>query len=281
MKKIQLILLFAPVIFLTSCGEEEIPASKELKYTNLSYGSDPMQTYDIYLPEGRNHDTKLLIFVHGGGWSAGDKADFTAILATLEDNGFAIANINYRLANVLGGIIHPTPANDVRLAVDHLLSKANEYKISSEKFVLAGHSAGGHLALYTSLVLNSDNAVKGAISLAGPTDLEDTYYQSIPELSLLLWNYVGLLITDNPALYAEASPVNHVTASSVPVLLQYGELDVTVPFSNGTSMQAACEAAGAEHTFIGYPLYGHELGTGTLGLPADVEEPILDFMDQI
>jgi acetyl esterase/lipase len=280
MKNILLILLSLALI-MPSCSEEEIPAAKELKYTNLSYGSDAQQKYDIYLPEGRNHDTKLLIFVHGGGWSAGDKADFTAILATLEDNGFAIANINYRLANVLGGIIHPTPANDVRLAVDHLISKANEYKISSDNIILAGHSAGGHLALYTSLVLNSDQAIKGAISLAGPTDLEDDYYQSIPELSLLLWNYVGLLITDNPALYAEASPVNHVTAASVPLLLQYGELDVTVPFSNGLSMQDACIAAGAEHTFVNYPTYGHELGTGTLGLPDDVKNPILDFINQI
>ena len=277
MKKILYICLAA--LGLSACQKDEVTDTKELRYMNLSYGSDPQQTYDMYLPAGRTHETPLMIFIHGGGWAAGDKSDFTAILATLEEQGFAIANINYRLANILTGDIHPAQPNDVRLAVDHLISKAGEYKISADQIVLAGHSAGGHLALYTSLQLNDDDAIKGAISLAGPTDLTDPYYQSIPDLSLLLLNYIGFTIDEAPGLYTLASPVTHVTAEATPMLLLYGELDVTVPVSNGTSMDAACAAAGADYTYISYPAYGHELGTGTLGLPADVRDPILDFMN--
>jgi acetyl esterase/lipase len=281
MKQGAIIFMGLLVMFGSGCKEEEVPPAKELKYTNLSYGDDPAQKYDLYLPEGRDHNTKLLIFVHGGGWSEGDKSDFTAILATLEGNGFAIANINYRLANIFTGVLHPQPADDVRLAVDYLIGKAGEYKISSEDIVLAGHSAGGHLVLYTALALNDDVAIKGVVSMCGPTDLEDPYYQSIFELSLLLTNYIGFTYADNPALYAAASPVNLVTSASVPMLLEYGVVDDIVPISNGASMESACVAASADFTYLSYPTYGHELGSGTFGLPADVKQPIIDFIDGI
>src|SRR4051812_10247664 len=72
----------------------------EQSYANVSYGTDLAQKMDVYLPAGRSTDsTKLIIMVHGGAWSSGDKADFDTYVTVLKQDfpGYAIANINYRL----------------------------------------------------------------------------------------------------------------------------------------------------------------------------------------
>ena len=100
-----IILLFTLVIIVSSCqksstggGSVPVAASTLLNY---SYGADPLQKMDIYLPEGRSTaTTKLLIMVHGGAWTQGDKSEFTPYVDTLKRRlpGYAIIKINYRLA---------------------------------------------------------------------------------------------------------------------------------------------------------------------------------------
>ena len=86
----------------------------------------------------------------------GDKSDLLPS-HTLEEQGFAIAH-QLQTGQYPESDIHPAGPT-MWLAVDHLISKAGEYKISADQIVLAGHSAGGHLVLYTSLQLNDDDAM--------------------------------------------------------------------------------------------------------------------------
>ena len=83
----------------------------EKSMTNVSYGTDPLQKMDIYLPANRTTaTTKVLIYIHGGGWATGDKADLTAAdIDTLKKRvpDYAIFNLNYRLA--LPEMIFPAP----------------------------------------------------------------------------------------------------------------------------------------------------------------------------
>src|SRR5256885_2360369 len=99
MKKL---LVFLSLLFFLSCkkttSEPAIPAQT---ITNLSYGSDSFQIMDLYLPEGHSSDsTRLLILIHGGAWTEGDKTDFNVYIPVLKQRlpGWALANINYRLA---------------------------------------------------------------------------------------------------------------------------------------------------------------------------------------
>ena len=107
----------------TQEGPSDLAASTTL---NVSYGSDPLQKMDIYLPAGRTtSSTKVLVMVHGGGWTGGDKNDFNSYIPSFQARltDYAIININYRLFT--GSQNHfPTQENDVRHAVEFIISKA-------------------------------------------------------------------------------------------------------------------------------------------------------------
>ena len=122
---------------------------------DVSYGSDAKQKMDIYLPPNRSSTkTKVLVLIHGGGWSGGDKVDFNNYIVKLQQNfsDYAIANINYRLVGESVNYLLPFLTDDISNVLDHFAQNSAEYGIKPE-FVLCGTSAGGHLSmLYLSLI---------------------------------------------------------------------------------------------------------------------------------
>jgi acetyl esterase/lipase len=92
--------------FFIACQKEDgsdVPSSVPAQTTlNVAFAAtDPLQKMDIYLPANRSTtNTKVIILIHGGAWSTGDKADFTEYVDTLKKRlpGYAIFNINYRLS---------------------------------------------------------------------------------------------------------------------------------------------------------------------------------------
>ncbi len=171
---------------------------------------------DVYLPAGRSaHNTKVIILIHGGAWATGDKTDFTAYVDTLKRRlpGYAIFNINYRLATAAGNFF-PTQENDVKAAFDFIVSKSGEYKIS-QKIVLLGGSAGGHLALLQGYKQQSPVKAKAVIDFFGPTDMVEMYnHPADPSLLPLLILLLGGTPATNASMYQQSGPINFVTAQS-------------------------------------------------------------------
>jgi arylformamidase len=108
----------------------------------LRYGSDPLQALD-YWP-GPARDAPLVVFVHGGGWSRGDKRMMAGSdkLEHWHAQGYAVASINYRL--VPAATVEQQAA-DVAAAVAHLKARAGTLGLDPERIALVGHSAGAHL----------------------------------------------------------------------------------------------------------------------------------------
>ena len=116
--------------------------------TNVAYGTDAAQTMDVYLPAGRSVTaTKVMVMIHGGSWTTGDKIDLNTFVDTMKRRlpGYAIFNINYRLSAGTANVF-PTQENDVKAALHFIYSKSAEYLIN-DKYVLIGASAGAHLAM--------------------------------------------------------------------------------------------------------------------------------------
>jgi len=202
-----------------SCQKEpDIPDSAPAQtILNVSYGSDPLQKMDVYLPAGRTTtNTKVIVTIHGGAWAQGDKSDFTAFIDTLKKRlpGYAIFNINYRLSNG-STITFPAQENDVKAAIEFIHSKQSEYSIS-EKFVLLGASAGGHLALLQAYKYALPVKIKAVVDFFGPTDMIDLHNNpaSILVASPIIASIVGATPTSNPDIYQQSSPVNFVNAQS-------------------------------------------------------------------
>lgn len=116
----------------------DAPAPQE-----LSYGSDPLQALDLWVPANAT-SAPLVLFVHGGGWRRGSKD--TAMSGTLPSHltaqGYALASIGYRL--VPAATVEQQAA-DVAAALAHVLARADTLGIDRSRVVITGHSAGAHL----------------------------------------------------------------------------------------------------------------------------------------
>ena len=144
---------------------------------DVTYGSHELQTYDLFLPAGRSSEsTDVVILIHGGNWIGGDKSDVDGIVDLLQSTmpEYAIANMNYRL-DIDPNRLFVDHLDDVDAVITDLMDNNEELGIS-QRVVLAGVSAGGHMTLLYSYSRNEDDYVKVACNIIGPTDFLDPSY---------------------------------------------------------------------------------------------------------
>jgi len=144
-------------------------------HLDLAYGAGPAETLDLFPVEGAEK-APLLAFIHGGYWQALDKGDYSYMAPAFLEAGIAFASLNYGLApdTKIGAMIDQT-----RRALAWLHRHALDYGIDPARIVVAGHSAGGHLA---AMALSTDwpafqdglpaNLLAGGCSISGVYDLE-------------------------------------------------------------------------------------------------------------
>jgi len=249
-------LVIASLLFLSACKKPADNAGVSVMM-DVPYGTDALQKMDIYLPANPSAaGTRLMILIHGGGWTGGDKADFTPFVTTLQTRlpGYAFININYRLA-MNGQHIFPTQENDVKAALAFIFSKRTEYQLS-DKWVLLGASAGGHLAMLQTYKYNSPVQPAAVISFFGPADLTAMYHYN-PLIASGLQQVTGTTPTINPVLYQQSGPYNFITAQSPPTLLLQGGADPLVPPVQATMVRDKLQSVGVPHQYVLYPTAGH------------------------
>ncbi len=252
------------ISIITSCKKNEenggsttVQASTQL---NVAYGTSTLQNMDVYLPAGRSAaTTKVMVLIHGGAWSLGDKTDFTAYVDTLKNRfpTYAIFNINYRLS-VFPNNLFPTQEMDTKAAIEFIYNKRNDYLIS-DKFVLLGASAGAHLALLHAYKYQSPVKIKAVVDFFGPTDMVDIYNNPgvVPQSSVA--TIVGATPTTNAALYQSSSPINFITtASACPTIIFQGSSDPLVnAVTQSATLNTKLQAMNVPQSFTLYAGKGH------------------------
>lgn len=217
---------------------------KSSSYINTSYGEDPLQKYDIYLPKNRSaKKTKVIVFIHGGSWTNGDKDHTNKMVLFLRKQhpNYAIVSINYRLASPNPPVIPAFPNQflDIGFVLDHIESQKEIYQILPE-FGLIGTSAGSHLALMYDYMYDIENRVKMVCSIVGPTNLTSDSYTNNPNFNLYSTTLIDKKAYPETNNYIEAvSPLFQVSSKSSPTLLFYGDQDKKVPLSNGVQLKEA------------------------------------------
>lgn len=254
-----LLILILFTLIISSCKKDDSP-EKDMPVTmlNVSYGTNAQQKMDIYLPATRNTaTTKVIIMIHGGGWSTGDKADFDEYVDSLKkrEPAYAIFNINYRLANPPD--IFPAQEQDVKAAIEFIYNKRTEYNIS-DKFVLIGASAGGHLALLQGYKYSTPVKPKAIIDFFGPTELISLYNNPPnPLVQPLLTSVLGGTPTTNNTIYTQSSPINFVSSQSPPTMILQGGADIVVSPSQSVLLDTKLNTSGVTHQYIFYSTEGH------------------------
>ncbi len=173
----------------------QLDSSLAYEKSNIPYGTDSDQVFDLYLPANRTLETKTIILVHGGGWTSGDKSDMDDIVEIIQNQLpiYAIVNINYRLADQ-DNFAYPMQINDITSVVNYLKDNQSNYTIS-QNIGFIGGSAGAHLSMLWSYAFDVDDQVVMVCSIVVLTNFTDPAYLNNPIYQEII-NAFGLDVTN-------------------------------------------------------------------------------------
>jgi acetyl esterase/lipase len=244
-------------------------------YKDLNYGGDPDQKFDVYIPESSEATLPLIILVHGGAWTAGDKGNVSAIAQFLSAQGFVVVNMNYRL---LPEFSYPAPLEDFQLLLQWISQNALQYRIDTARIGMSGHSAGGHLISLYALTQDKNYIAGGntlpkvvaVAPLAGGYTLEGiNITDPRREDTIMEW-----LSTANPQ--SLGLPIDQVDSSdSATFLLLHGSADVNSPPSQAVLFYQKLVENGVSAQIKIYP--GRTHLTLVSGIPSN-DEVAQDFV---
>ncbi len=215
--------------------------SKDISKGPFSHTYTRRLKLDLYYPSKKEAPFPLVIFAHGGGWITGFKRQPNNIswYRFLNSQGFAVASIEYRKASYakIDDII-----SDYSQAIEFLRENASQLGLDSNKVILMGLSAGGHLALYYAArksFLNSlSKSIKAVVAFYAPCDLSDLLSEEVTSFfaRFALVTTVKTLPSRNSAICAHYSPITWVNSSMPPVFLVHGLRDSVVPAKSSIKM---------------------------------------------
>lgn len=228
---------------------------------------------DIHWPETGDGDFPAVVYIHGGGWSQGDKTEnLNQYLAELLPRGIAVFAINYRLANEY---TFPAMIEDAKCAVRHIRANAENYSIDPDRIGAFGGSAGGHIVSLLGTAgeeagwddvgqyQDVSSEVVAVVNMYGPTDLRI----EIEGVSQRLIKNV--FATDSHGDMGFASPITYVDSGDPAFLLMHGEDDPAVPISQSENFAAALEEAGVEVEFVRVANASHSFRPTVAGTQTD------------
>lgn len=257
-------------------GQAQTPGpDKWVDYASADYEILPNVTYsiannterklDLYLPRNRSAPKPTLMLFHGGGWVDGQKERNVFQLLPYLSLGWAVINVEYRLARQ-----SPAPAavEDCRCALRWVTYHAREYGLDTSKIVLTGGSAGGHLALITGML-----PAQSVFDRQCPTDSSTRWREAteppVKVAAIVNWygitDVVDLLDGPNAKHYAmewfgsmsnreelarQVSPINYVHAGLPPIITIHGDQDDIVPYNHAVRLHAALDKVGAPNQLV-------------------------------
>jgi acetyl esterase/lipase len=205
---------------------------------------------DLYMPSSLTPSPFLIVWIHGGAWHSGTKASPPE---SFVKSGYALASVDYRLSTERK---FPAQMHDIKAAIRYLRANASKYGYRADKIVVAGSSAGAHLAVLAGVTSNdkemegnlgdytaTSSSVQAILDYYGPTNFTSILKQSTshgvsvrgPAMALLLGKPVDIV----QDLARKASPVFQIDSDDPPLLIFHGDQDIQVPINQSHELVGA------------------------------------------
>ena len=252
------------------------------KVTDLVYGEKPANKFDLYFPAGEKKDTYgLVVYLHAGGFTQGDKSEDESILRWLCSKGYVAAGINYTLfsennpdANVY------TQSVEIRESMPFVVEEAKKRGYVIDEMAIAGGSAGGALALLYAYrdADTSPVPVRMVYEAVGPScfypedwkcfgfDKEEGKEAALGLFSTMSGNKLteDMLGTEKyDETIKNISALLWVNEKTVPTVIAYGRYDKLQSFEASARLDKKLTECGVDHTYIVCEHSGHGLQNDT------------------
>jgi acetyl esterase/lipase len=233
-------------------------------------------TLDVYQPRGDRSPNPTLIYYHGGGWTNGSKEASALNFLPYLEMGWTVVNVAYRLADAAHA---PAAVEDCRCALRWVYRNAEQYGFDVDKVVVAGNSAGGHLALAVGFLPESaglDRQCPGDRNRTWSTGARST--DELKVAAVVNWygltDVVGLAQgspgvsgnfteawlgsrSDRIEVAARVSPMTYIRADLPPVITIHGDADPIVPYDHGVRLHEALDGVGVPNELVTVEGGGH------------------------
>ncbi len=248
------------VLLLTTTALAQSDIKPQPTHANISYGTHERNKLDIWCTKS-DQPAPLVIFIHGGGWAGGDKADVPVkLLTAMLDKGVSVASVNYRYSTTAP---LPAPVHDVARAVQLLRIKAGEWRLDATRIGAYGISAGGCTTLWLAChddladarssdpVSRQSTRLQAAVGMSPQTCLEpDIVISWVGDQIMnhaMIARAVGATKGDNVRkpkpgwvkLLREFSPITHLSKDDPPMLLSNPRIDPLPAASAGSGIHHA------------------------------------------
>lgn len=253
-------ILLSSLLLIGAVSTLAVPITRDIPFARIEQTELKL---DLYRPAGKS--VGLIVWVHGGAWRSGSRKSVD--LQGMTAHGWAVASVDYRLSTTAR---FPAQIHDIKAAIRFLRAHAADYGFPADKIVIAGSSAGGHLAalvgVSNGLVVLEGNGgehttvssdVQAILDLYGASNLTSILAQStphglsvrVPALDLLL----GAQPDQVPELARLASPVFQIDSNDPPLFLTHGDKDPQMPIEQSQELVAAYRQAGLRVEFVAQP----------------------------
>jgi acetyl esterase/lipase len=213
---------------------------------------------DVYSRMDASEPQPTLIWIHGGGWTGGNKESQMFSLVPYMEMGWNVVNVEYRLARVS---LAPAAVEDCLCALRWVIRNAKQYGFDTNKLVVSGGSAGGHLALTTAMIPASAGLdrqcpgtellkVAAVVDWYGITDVADLLDGENMKTYAVQW--LGSM-PNRVDVAKRVSPLTYVRSGLPPIISIQGDADPVVPYSHSVRLQQALKQAGVDGELVTIP----------------------------
>jgi acetyl esterase len=244
-------------------------AAPDEQVTYGSYQGTPLPLSVYRPPESASH-APVLVYIHGGGWVAGDLTARSADLRWFAERGWLVVSIDYTLSSADRHLWDVTQ-DQIGCALGWVVANAPKYGGDPTRISVSGHSAGGNLAINTGYLAAAGRlrsscggtmprvaAVSAVYPVVDPAGFYDNRDPALGGRSRgMVGAYTGGSPQQFPDRYAAIASDTHISAAAPPTLVIVGEADHLVPVDGTHRFVAQARAAGVDVELVAVPYADH------------------------
>lgn len=244
----------------------ELLANHYMLYPDQVYGkaNNIELKLNVWQNEEAHGDVPTVVYIHGGGWIWFHRDGAVPELLPYLEKGWNVVNVGYRLADQS---LAPAAVEDSRCALRWVYRNAKRFHFDTDKIIVTGHSAGGHLALMAGMLTASagfDNncaagpgepplKVAAIVSWFGISDVADMLTGPDRRNYALMWLGGQGTAADRLQLARRLSPLSYVRPGLPPIIEIHGTADPTVPYTQAVRLHRALDKVHDVNELVSIP----------------------------